>query len=74
MKRRDKDELRNSTEAGLVKKAAELRKQITEKRLAMQTKEVKNTHEIKELRHKLAVVLSIQRHLALTQKESRGQS
>lgn len=61
MKRRDKDELKGMPVSELVKKAKEVKKQIREARLSMLTKEVKNRRQIKELRKKLAVALSIAR-------------
>ncbi|MEK7074118.1 MAG: hypothetical protein AAB960_02220 [Patescibacteria group bacterium] len=69
MKKRDKDALHGSGVTELDKKAKELRKQITQVRLTMQTKEVKNRREAKELRRKLAVALSIKRMKELTEKK-----
>lgn len=69
MKKRDKDELHTAGVAELDKKVKELRKQIGQVRLTMQTKEVKNRREAKELRRKLAVALSIKRMKELTEKK-----
>lgn len=69
MKKRDKDALHGAGVAELDKKAKELKKQITQVWLTMQTKEVKNRREAKELRRKLAVALSIKRMKELTQKK-----
>ena len=69
MKKRDKDALHAAGVTELDKKAKELRKQITQVRLTMQTKEVKNRREAKELRRKLAVALSIKRMKELTEKK-----
>lgn len=69
MKKRDKDELRGAQVAELDKKVKELRKQIGQVRLTMQTKEVKNRREVKELRRKVAVALSIKRMKELTEKK-----
>jgi|GEM_PF-664168 ribosomal protein L29 len=69
MKKRDKDELHAAGVTELGKKAGELRKKIAEVRLTMQTKEVKNRREAKELRRKLAALLSIKREKELTEKK-----
>ncbi len=69
MKKRDKDELHGIGVTELGKKAGELRKKIAEVRLTMQTKEVKNRREAKELRRKLAALLSIKREKELTEKK-----
>lgn len=61
MKKKIKDDLHAMKSAELVKKAAEIRKQITTERMNMMTKEVKNRRVVKELRRKLAVILSIER-------------
>jgi len=65
MKKRDRDEMHSMKPEELLKKAAELKKQIAVDRLAMQTKEVKNRRGPKELRKKLAVALSIARQKVL---------
>ena len=67
MKKKDKDELHGMKTAELVKKAAELRKSIITERMNMMTKEVKNRRIVKELRRKLAVLLSIERMKALVE-------
>jgi ribosomal protein L29 len=59
MKKKDKDEMHGMKTAELGKKVAELKKLIAAERLNMMTKEVKNRHLVKELRHKRAVALSI---------------
>ncbi len=69
MKKRDKDELHGAGVIELDKKVKELRKQMKQVRLTMQTKEVKNRREAKELRRRLAVTLSIKREKELTQKK-----
>lgn len=69
MKKNDKDALHGAGVAELDKKAKELKKQITQVWLTMQTKEVKNRREAKELRRKLAVALSIKRMKELTEKK-----
>ena len=69
MKKRDKDELHGAGVIELDKKVKELRKQMKQVRLTMQTKEVKNRREAKELRRRLAVALSIKREKELTQKK-----
>lgn len=69
MKKRDKDELHTAGAAELGKKAVELRKKIAEVRLTMQTKEVKNRREAKELRRKLAALLSIKHEKELAEKK-----
>lgn len=67
MKKKDKDELHGMKRLELVKKAAELRKSIITERMNMMTKEVKNRRTVKELRRKLAVLLSIERMKALVE-------
>lgn len=67
MKKKIKDELHGMKSAELVKKAAEIRKQITTERMNLMTKEVKNRRVVKELRRKLAVLLSIERMKALVE-------
>jgi len=67
MKKKDKDELHGMKSIELVKKAKEIRKQITTERMNMMTKEVKNRRIVKELRHKLAVLLSIERMKSLVE-------
>ena len=67
MKKKIKDELHGLKASELVKKAAEIRKQITTERMNMMTKEVKNRRIVKELRRKLAVLLSIERMKALVE-------
>ena len=69
MKRKDKDEVRSSDEKATLKKVAELKKQIAAVRQNLMTKEVKNRHEGKTLRAKLAAVLSILREKQLAQKK-----
>lgn len=69
MKRKDKDEVRGSDEKATLKKVAELKKQIAAVRQNLMTKEVKNRHEGKTLRAKLAAVLSILREKQLAQKK-----
>jgi ribosomal protein L29 len=71
MKRKDKEELRKASLEELTKKAKDLNKQITEERLAIQTKEVKNKHRAKELRRRLAVVLSLIRIHELANRATR---
>lgn len=67
MKKKIKDELHGLKASELVKQAAEIRKQITTERMNMMTKEVKNRRIVKELRRKLAVLLSIERMKALVE-------
>lgn len=69
MKRKDKDEVRGSDEKAVQKKVTELKKQIAAIRQNLLTKEVKNRHEGKTLRAKLAAVLSILREKQLAQKK-----
>ena len=69
MDKRDKDALHGAGVIELDKKVKELRKQMKQVRLTMQTKEVKNRREAKELRRRLAVALSIKREKELTQKK-----
>lgn len=68
MKSKDKAALHGSTVAELDGKAVQLRKQIAETYMTMQTKEVKNRREAKELRKKLAVTLSVQRMKVLSEE------
>lgn len=73
MKKRDKDELHGLKEAELVKRIAELAKQIREGFLDRVTKEVKNKRVVKELRRKRAVASSILRMKTLMpQKEGKS--
>lgn len=65
MKRKDKQELHGMKTDQLKKKAQEVRKQLRQALLDAQTKEVKNRKIAKELRNKLAVILSILRHKEL---------
>ncbi len=67
MKKKDRDEMHGMKPEELVKKAAELKKQIASERLAMQTREVKNRRVAKELRKKRAVALTIARQKMLVQ-------
>ncbi len=69
MKRKDRDEIRAADIKTLSKKAAELRTQISVARQTMMTKEVKNRHESKTLRQKLAVILSVLRQKQLMEKK-----
>lgn len=68
MKSKDKAALHGATVAELDGKAVQLRKQIAETYMTMQTKEVKNRREAKELRKKLAVTLSVQRMKVLSEE------
>ncbi len=67
MKRKTKDEFHGMKVSELRKKVEELKKQIKEESLNMLTKEVKNRHGVKELRKKLAVMLSIARDKELAE-------
>ena len=69
MKRKDREELRGNDEKTLIKKAMDLKKQIATVRQNLMTKEVKNRHEAKTLRAKLAAVLTILREKQLLQKK-----
>ena len=69
MKRKDRDELRGSDGKALLKKITDLKKQIGVVRQNLVTKEVKNRHEGKTLRAKLAVMLSILNEKKLAQKK-----
>lgn len=69
MKKRDKDEFHGIAVTDIDKKVNDLRKQLKEARLTMQTKEVKNRHSVREMRKKIAVALSIRRVKELTQKK-----
>lgn len=69
MKRKDKEELRGGDEKTLLKKIADLKKQIMTVRQNLVTKEVKNRHEVKTLRAKLAVALTVLREKQLAQKK-----
>lgn len=67
MKKKTKDEFHGMKSAELIKKATEIQKQIKTERMNMMTKEVKNRRIVKELRHTLAVLLSIERMKALVE-------
>lgn len=69
MKRKDREELRGNDEKTLAKKAGDLKKQIAAVRQNLMTKEVKNRHEGKTLRAKLAAVLTVLREKQLLQKK-----
>lgn len=66
MKRKAKEELHGFNVEVLKKKAQEVGKLLRQTYLDSQTKEVKNRKIVKELRKKLAVILSILRHKELT--------
>ena len=66
MKRKAKEELHGCNVEVLKKKAQEVGKLLGQSYLDSQTKEVKNRKIVKELRKKLAVILSILRHKELT--------
>lgn len=68
MKTKDKAALHGASVTELDGKAVQLRKQIAETYMTMQTKEVKNRREAKELRKKLAVTLSVQRMKVLSEE------
>jgi len=68
MKKKDTDQLRNMSVSELAKKAAELRKQITEELLKRQSANVKNVHVVRELRKARAQVLSAKRTAELAKE------
>jgi len=69
MKKRNKDEIHAMSVSELTKHAADVRKQIKEVELTLQTKEVKNRRQAKELRRKLAVTLSVLRGKVLAERK-----
>ena len=69
MKKSARDDIRQLSAAELGKKAAELRKKITDEGLKRLTSQVKNVHAVKNLRRELALVLSVRRIKALSEKK-----
>ena len=61
MKRKDKITLLESEHEELVKQANDLRAKIAGIKLERYTKPAKNTREVKNLRYKLAVILTAKR-------------
>lgn len=61
MKGNEKNDIKAATLAELAKKAAEVRRLITDERLKRQSTTVKNVRAVKSLRQKLAVILSLMR-------------
>lgn len=68
MKKADKDQILGATPAELTKKVAELMSQISVETLKRQSANIKNVHTVKNLRRKLAVVLSVKRMKEFTQE------
>ena len=68
MKKNDKDQIMNASVSELLKKAGELKKQISDDILKRQSANVKNVHTVKSLRHKLAVVQTVVLMKALAQE------
>lgn len=68
MKKADKDQILGASPAELTKKATEIAGQISAETLKRQSANIKNVHIVKNLRRKLAVVLSVKRMKDLTQE------
>lgn len=65
MKKKEKEQMRAASITDLQKQVAALEKTITDKMRDRVTKQVKNVHEIKELRKKVAIVKTIIRQKEL---------
>ncbi len=65
MKKKEKKEIQTAGITDLQKQVAALEKTMTEKMRDRATKQVKNVHEIKELRKKIAIVKTIMRQKEL---------